>query len=281
MKRVFPFATVFVILFACTSARSSTPVVDSVLVNDFVFDSSGTPWLDGWTLTPMGASDTQHFVPDVPPGSKAAWSVSLEPGWVFGGTNVVREFIGLPSGIYHVSLWGRSTSPGSNGWFALMQSDSTYSLYPPDRGVINDTVWRNYILTDTLTLSPNDTLRLQLDGGGSEIAFWHTFVNDISLVRLRPTSGITTPSIQPVALRISPDPFFLSTSIDVTTDVEGPAEICIVNPLGVTVGNVYSGNLSPGEHRVTWSAEGLPAGVYECVLRMSDRVQAVRMVVKQ
>ena len=92
-------------------------------------------------------------------------------------------------------------------------------------------------------------------------------------------------SLSKPALEIYPNPFSQSTTIAFTTAAAGYADIRIVNLLGEEVARLYSGELAAGNHSFTWNADrsstyGAPAprGIYECLVRMNGRVQAVPMV---
>jgi hypothetical protein len=77
-----------------------------------------------------------------------------------------------------------------------------------------------------------------------------------------------------------PNPFSQSTQIAFTSESAGYADISIVNLLGEQVARLFSGELDAGEHNFTFSnTAGLPDGMYECLLRMSGRVETLPMVV--
>ncbi len=86
----------------------------------------------------------------------------------------------------------------------------------------------------------------------------------------RPPSAVT--------VRAWPNPFSQSTTIDFTARTAGYASVSIVNPLGTEVAHLFSGELSPGEHRFTWSNPSVPDGMYECVVRMNGQVQQAGVV---
>ena len=57
-------------------------------------------------------------------------------------------------------------------------------------------------------------------------------------------------------------------------------EIVVVNMLGVEVAGVFSGEIDGGEHRFTWDTGKMPAGMYECVVRIGGTVRVVPVVVQ-
>ena len=55
--------------------------------------------------------------------------------------------------------------------------------------------------------------------------------------------------------------------------------ISIVNLLGEQVARLFSGVLGAGEHSFLWGTPtGMPAGTYECLVRMNGQVEALPVV---
>jgi hypothetical protein len=79
-----------------------------------------------------------------------------------------------------------------------------------------------------------------------------------------------------------PNPFSQATTIRITPEASGYAEISIVNLLGAQVARVFSGELDASEHTFTWDAARMaaPRGMYECIIRMNGKTQALPMVVE-
>ena len=74
-----------------------------------------------------------------------------------------------------------------------------------------------------------------------------------------------------------PNPFSLSTSISFTSQAQGYADVRIVNLLGAQVAQLFSGELSAGEHEFSWDASGFVPGMYECVVRMNGEVRRISL----
>ncbi len=72
-----------------------------------------------------------------------------------------------------------------------------------------------------------------------------------------------------------PNPLSQSTTISLSLPTSTSAEISIVNPLGSEVAQIFSGELSAGEHNFTWEPTGLPNGLYECLVRRNGRVETL------
>lgn len=84
------------------------------------------------------------------------------------------------------------------------------------------------------------------------------------------------------SLTIYPNPTTSSTTISLTPEASGYAEISIVNMLGQIVARGYSGVLDASEHTSAWDASRMvaPSGVYECVVRMKGSVETLPIVVQ-
>ena len=95
------------------------------------------------------------------------------------------------------------------------------------------------------------------------------------------TSGVTSSHGLPVTLKLEqnyPNPFSQSTTIRFTAPDHGAAQVTIVNLLGEEVARLFSEEVNAGEHSFTWDAHGVTPGMYECVLKMNDRVQQMPMI---
>ena len=75
-----------------------------------------------------------------------------------------------------------------------------------------------------------------------------------------------------------PNPFSKTTMISFTPVTSGYAEISIFNLLGAEVARIFSGELEAGKHTYTWNPEGLPDGMYECIVRMKGQMEKLPVV---
>jgi ligand-binding sensor domain-containing protein len=94
-----------------------------------------------------------------------------------------------------------------------------------------------------------------------------------------PASVQTTPS--PPQMQSYPNPFTQSTTVTFSSQAAGYAEVTVVNLLGAQVAQLFSGELSAGEHWFMWDAQAgspVPRGMYECIVRMNGQVQRVGMM---
>ncbi len=80
---------------------------------------------------------------------------------------------------------------------------------------------------------------------------------------------------------VYPNPFSQSTNISFTSPASGDARITIVNILGAEVTQIFSGELSAGEHSFPWNANEMPAGMYECIIQMNGQIQQVPIILEK
>lgn len=78
----------------------------------------------------------------------------------------------------------------------------------------------------------------------------------------------------------SPNPFIASTTIPFRTVKTGRVSLSIHDVNGGTVARIVENVLPAGEHRILWSPEDIPAGVYFCRLEADGQV-ITRKLVKQ
>jgi len=74
-----------------------------------------------------------------------------------------------------------------------------------------------------------------------------------------------------------PNPFTTSTTIEYKLDSPGNIQIAIYNHLGVQVEFIEK-KQSQGKQQVVWDAEGLPAGIYLCVLKTDKGIASTRLI---
>ena len=95
------------------------------------------------------------------------------------------------------------------------------------------------------------------------------------------TAGVGSSKELPMTVKLEqnyPNPFSQSTTMRYTAPEHGAAQVTIVNLLGEEVARLFSGEVEAGEHSFTWDASAEQPGMYECMIRMNDRVEQVPMV---
>ena len=138
------------------------------LLRNANFDSTGGGHsFNGWTFNKV--FDTVDFEQDAPLGD-GTWgfklhSVDLLPP----SNNITRNFTGLDSGVYALTVWSHSKYVYPNsvclpGWMGIMHV----------RGSVRDTAmrylanslsWQPETMLDTLALLPTDTVTLEISAG--------------------------------------------------------------------------------------------------------------------
>jgi photosystem II stability/assembly factor-like uncharacterized protein len=103
-------------------------------------------------------------------------------------------------------------------------------------------------------------------------------------------SAVHEPARSIASLHIYPNPTTSSTTITFTPEEAGHLDISLVNMLGVEVARVFSGEVDASEHTYTWGGpfpgpsrkreSSLNAGMYEVVVRMNGKVQAMPVIVQ-
>jgi photosystem II stability/assembly factor-like uncharacterized protein len=79
------------------------------------------------------------------------------------------------------------------------------------------------------------------------------------------------------SLQSYPNPFSQRTTITFTSPDDGIAEVSVVNVIGQTVSQLFTGELSAGEHSFVWDATNTPVGTYFCVIRTSKTSRTIAM----
>ncbi len=76
---------------------------------------------------------------------------------------------------------------------------------------------------------------------------------------------------------IQPNPFSTSTTIEYDLKQPTTIQITFYNHLGKQL-EVIQQTQSAGKQQVVWDAEGLPGGVYYCVLKINEGMQTMKMI---
>jgi hypothetical protein len=75
-----------------------------------------------------------------------------------------------------------------------------------------------------------------------------------------------------------PNPISTDATIALSLARRATVSLSICSDRGETIAKLYDGTLEPGDHRFTWSGQGLADGVYFCILRSGDRVTTQKLV---
>jgi hypothetical protein len=74
-----------------------------------------------------------------------------------------------------------------------------------------------------------------------------------------------------------PNPFNPTTSIGFTLPATGRVRLTVYNMLGQSLGTLVDGELSAGDHRVDWRADGAASGLYFYRVEFGGSSQVRRM----
>jgi hypothetical protein len=111
--------------------------------------------------------------------------------------------------------------------------------------------------------------------GSNFNALWRRPLSDFD------RSAVLDRPLQPCTISISPNPMTSSATITFEAPTKGSMEIGIFNLLGVEVARIFSGEVDPGERFFRWNRpSGLPAGIYECMLRIGDHVESRPIIIE-
>ncbi len=117
----------------------------------------------------------------------------------------------------------------------------------------------------------------ELFAGTYDRGVWRRPLSDFGISSVAPQQQISAAPIS-----VFPNPIAGRTTIAFTTASPGYADVRLMNAMGVEVARVFSGELSAGEHSLTWSAPpGLAAGMFECVVRINGGVEDIPIIVTQ
>ncbi len=182
--------------------------------------------------------------------------------------------------------WSRINNDLTDSGVAQITASGTNVFATSGKGVILSTdsgkTWRSVnegLGIDSLSIANIAVNEKYIFGGTALLSgpdgsgVWRRPLSDFGI------SAVSEPQ-QPgaVTIRAYPNPFTQSTTISFLNDAAGYAQVSIVNTLGVEVARLFSGELAPGAHRFTWMSPDVRNGMYECVVRMNGREQAVPVV---
>lgn len=145
-------------------------------------------------------------------------------------------------------------------------------------GRFEDTIAFSFDIPEAL----DDEMEFVLAPGVGVVAASMSFFGDYRLYAASVggrvvTAGDEAPPDAPLAVA-APNPFTASVTIRLPDGPAGDARVEVVDLLGRRVATLFDGPMGPGEQAVTWSASGVPAGVYVVRVRRGGRTQTLRVV---
>lgn len=132
------------------------------------------------------------------------------------------------------------------------------------------------MVMDVFPLPETDILGNQRiwDGDNDEVAFVDMGAYEYGSSPLGTEDGIQTGLKK---LAISPNPFFTSVQIAFELTQAEVVAIIIYNQVGEQL-DINERKQAAGNQQFVWNTEGLPAGIYFCVLKTESRTQTVKMI---
>ncbi|HET6401357.1 MAG TPA: hypothetical protein VFH95_08155 [Candidatus Kapabacteria bacterium] len=220
---------------------------------------------------------------DLGAGCTLTSAINVDSAFVFAGTH--GAIATTPAGIFRRATNENSWNAIDNGFadtteasISSIVSENENVFFGSDFGVFHSTnygdSWDSVndgltsLVIEQLLIVPPYIFAATYDAG-----IWRRPLSDFGI-----SSVAQTAPAAPMEIESYPNPFTQRATISFTTESPGYADIRIVNLLGVEVARLYSGELSAGKHSFVWSSlAGLPAGIYECVVRMNGQTRIMPM----
>jgi hypothetical protein len=241
---------------------------------DYVYTTSTTvqpgataPTLD-LTLSPV---NPPIVIPAT--GGTFSYNIAIANTGTATATTTVWNMITLPTGSNYGPVFGPFTvtlAPGGN--IARVRNQSIPAGAPA--GTYN---YRSYIGTYPTTVvdsaSFTFTKSAVLDGG-MMVNNWdcggEAFPEE-NLMRVENPSSVELKGAYP-------NPFNPSTAISFELQDANFVDLVIYDIQGREVASLVTGQLSLGEHRFDWNAEGMPSGVYFARLQVGNTIQMQKLL---
>ena len=243
------------------------------------FVDSVNGWATGdnaiYNTTDGGQSWTQQFYDTTGYYFKSVYFTDSQNGWVVG------------------NKWSKGsillhTMDGGNTWLSDM-SISNVDLYSvhftdEDNGLISGSkgsilLTRDGGVTWEMQNSGTDDNLFSViytnDGHGYAAGAWGTIVHwDTLHLAVNEFSD----QISDMNLINFPNPFSTITTIEYEIKIPGSVLLSVYNCFGEQIELIAKSHRSVGKHKVVWNTEGLPAGLYFCVLRTDIGTHTTKMI---
>lgn len=172
MKKRLLLPLFILLLFALLLFRCSDSIIIPANENNLIpnpsFEKNGESTAVYWFVN---FPSLVHFANDTPPNG-GNWAITIDVLWGIG--NDVISTVKIPEGthIYKFSFWSKYFVKPGYADLSLVTADSIFII---NHFQINNDVWTNYSMTDTITSNFGDSLRIILSGGFSNVAPGNTF----------------------------------------------------------------------------------------------------------
>jgi hypothetical protein len=169
-----------VLLILACSEKATEP--EDILVLSDSFERLGNATHVGWQIDP-GLTD---FSGDTPTEGNNIWSLKLLPGNTSEGFATKLLDVEHGDGIYSFSVWARMSSgqPAETGYIRYgVMHDGTVTQSTTFN--LDDTLWAEYSVTDTLTFEAGDRIYIHLSCGSSaEPVEWYSLFDLVRIEKL-------------------------------------------------------------------------------------------------
>ena len=178
------FLMVGILIFTAINCNESIvePQTNGNLLPNGSFESNNKPSLDGWRY---GNQQLAELINQAAPNG-GNWSVQLTSDWAPTSGYVYTPISNVKSGdIVTLSAFVRCTgSFGGRGIIKLVVGQNIIN-YRHSKSISNiDTAWTQISLTDTLTLTPSDTLWVILSSPITEIVQYQQMFDLVKLEKI-------------------------------------------------------------------------------------------------
>jgi hypothetical protein len=150
---------------ACKNTATGPNTDLSNLVTNGTFEASSHPTWGGWVLRDTPVDTLTLFAQDAPPLG-GTWSLDLQyhapdigyARWYLTNTSAFN-------GVYRITVWGKAVNDWPNGKIALGKISPGVPPAVKSKQTLA-TAWTQYTIEDTVDLSTDDSLYVELSAGG-------------------------------------------------------------------------------------------------------------------
>ena len=180
MKHEIFFLAFLIILLQLSCQRVKSPLSSQLqknLVQNGSFEQNGQPSLQYWENV---NEKIVEFSKDVP-SDGGTWCVVLHPERTGPFHESFFQKISLQPGKYNLALSFYAKKNGNgNGYVQLYKKkpDGIHSILSVN---VTDTTWTHYTQNITVHLATEDTLKILLSGGTTEVVDWKTYFDNVAL----------------------------------------------------------------------------------------------------
>jgi hypothetical protein len=77
-----------------------------------------------------------------------------------------------------------------------------------------------------------------------------------------------------------PNPFSLQTTLSIAVSEPGNVKLNLLDLSGRNLHTIFNGNLSAGNHEISFNRENLPQGIYLCELTTSEKTTTIKLFIQ-